>query len=281
MALCPKRRADPAPRLASGQLVLLLLGACLLGDANAGQFERAYVSQSAATLSNWGEKYEHGLGVPADTHRAIRLYCKAAGKGNVDAQYRLGWIYANGRGVRRDDALAAAWFNLAAKQDHEQSRNMLRLIRVKAKPRATCPLGTPTPSSRRSPTQSAARPEIVRLVRDLAPKYDLDPALVLAVIEVESGFNPVARSPKNAQGLMQLIPETAQRFGVRDVWDHEQNLRGGMAYLRWLLDYFKGDVRLALAGYNAGEASVLRHGGVPPYAETQDYVRRVAGKLDL
>ena len=74
-------------------------------------------------------------------------------------------------------------------------------------------------------------------------------------------------------------PATAARFGVRDVWDPEQNLRGGMAYLRWLLGYFKGDLRLALAGYNAGEGAVDRHGGVPPFAETQSYVARIMGKL--
>ena len=102
-------------------------------------------------------------------------------------------------------------------------------------------------------------------MRALAPKYSLDPKLVLAVIEAESNFNPKARSPKNEQGLMQLIPATAQRFGVRNVWDTEQNLRGGMAYLQWLLKHFKGDVKLALAGYNAGEKAVERHGGVPPY----------------
>jgi membrane-bound lytic murein transglycosylase MltF len=88
-----------------------------------------------------------------------------------------------------------------------------------------------------------------------------------------------ARSPKNAQGLMQLIPATAQRFGVRNVWDPEQNLRGGMAYLQWLLQHFKGDVKLALAGYNAGEKAVERHGGVPPYRETQAYVKRIMKRV--
>ena len=107
------------------------------------------------------------------------------------------------------------------------------------------------------------------------------PRARLAVIEAESNFNPRAVSPKNAQGLMQLIPATAVRFGVENVWDPEQNLRGGMAYLRWLLDRFDGDVRLALAGYNAGEQAVHRHGGIPPYNETQDYVRRIARRLNL
>jgi soluble lytic murein transglycosylase-like protein len=82
-------------------------------------------------------------------------------------------------------------------------------------------------------------------------------------------------SPKNAQGLMQLIPETAERFNVRKPFDPEQNIRGGMAYLRWLLAYFKGNVALVAAAYNAGEGAVNRYAGVPPYAETKGYVRRI------
>ena len=123
------------------------------------------------------------------------------------------------------------------------------------------------------------RKKITGLVHKLAPKYSLDPNLVLAVIETESNFNPKALSPKKAQGLMQLIPDTAQRFGVTDPWNPEQNLHGGMAYLRWLLDHFDGDVKLALAGYNAGEKAVERHGGIPPYAETQSYVTRILERI--
>jgi hypothetical protein len=123
------------------------------------------------------------------------------------------------------------------------------------------------------------RNQITGLVHKLAPKYSLDPKLVLALIEAESNFDPKARSPKQAQGLMQLIPQTAERFGVRDPWDVKQNLHGGMAYLRWLLDHFDGDVKLALAGYNAGEKAVERHGGIPPYAETQSYVKRIVKRL--
>ncbi|MFO1189608.1 MAG: lytic transglycosylase domain-containing protein [Alphaproteobacteria bacterium] len=106
-------------------------------------------------------------------------------------------------------------------------------------------------------------------------RYRLDPALVLAVISVESSFRPDAVSAKNAQGLMQLIPATATRFGVRDAFDPEENLRGGMAYLRWLLDHFAGNVQLAVAAYNAGENAVERHRGVPPYAETRAYVKKI------
>jgi len=117
-------------------------------------------------------------------------------------------------------------------------------------------------------------------VHRLAPEYDLDPRLVIAVIEAESGFDPRARSPKGAMGLMQLMPETAKRFGVRDPWDPVQNLRGGMAYLRWLLDHFDGELSLVLAGYNAGEKAVERYRGVPPFGETRRYVQRITRNLE-
>jgi soluble lytic murein transglycosylase-like protein len=120
---------------------------------------------------------------------------------------------------------------------------------------------------------------IVNFVKIVAPEYKLDPALVLAVMATESNFNPIAVSPRNAQGLMQLIPDTARRFNVRNIMDPTQNIRGGMAYLRWLLAYYQGDVTLALAGYNAGEGAVDRYRGVPPYAETRNYVARIVDRL--
>ena len=110
---------------------------------------------------------------------------------------------------------------------------------------------------------------------------EVSPALVLAVIGIESGGRVDAVSTAGAVGLMQLIPATADRFGVTNVWDPVQNLKGGMAYLRWLLDHFEGDLELALAGYNAGEQAVARHGGVPPYPETQAYVKRIQRLLGV
>jgi soluble lytic murein transglycosylase-like protein len=125
---------------------------------------------------------------------------------------------------------------------------------------------------------SSAPPEhrrIVQIVVQEALAFRLDPRLVLAVIRAESAFDPMARSARNAVGLMQLIPETAQRFSVRDPSDPLENVRGGMAYLRWLLAYYRGDVPLVLAAYNAGEGAVDRHRGVPPFAETIGYVQRI------
>jgi soluble lytic murein transglycosylase-like protein len=240
-------------------------------------FQKAISGEDPFMLTAWGRRYEAGVGVDRDPAKAIRLYCKAAKKGDIDAQYQLAQIYAFGRGVAQDRELAAAWTYKAASK-HTQAATLLKLLKFDAKPkrRATCPTG---PGASVVSRPHPASGEIAALVRSLAPRYRLDPNLVLAVVEAESNFNPKARSHKNAQGLMQLIPATAERFGVRDVWDPEQNLRGGMAYLRWLLDYFDGDVKLALAGYNAGEKAVERHGGVPPYRETQAYVKRILRRL--
>ena len=109
----------------------------------------------------------------------------------------------------------------------------------------------------------------------LAPEYQINPVLALAIIRAESNFDPNARSAKNAQGLMQLIPETSARFNVKKPFDPVQNIRGGLSYLRWLLAYFRGDVSLVAAAYNAGEGTVERYRGVPPYAETRAYVQRI------
>ncbi len=110
---------------------------------------------------------------------------------------------------------------------------------------------------------------------------DVSPALVLAVIAVESGGRTTAESDKGAQGLMQLMPDTASRFGVTDSLSSLQNIKGGVAYLNWLLGEFGGDAVLALAGYNAGEGAVRKHGGVPPYAETRDYVPKVLAAFEV
>lgn len=113
------------------------------------------------------------------------------------------------------------------------------------------------------------------LIAQTAREHGIHPELVYAVAAVESSFDPTARSVKGAQGLMQLMPETAERFGVENPFDPADNVRGGVRFLRYLLDLFNGDVRLALAAYNAGENVVLAQGRVPPYAETRNYVSRI------
>ena len=118
-------------------------------------------------------------------------------------------------------------------------------------------------------------------MRIAARRSRVSESLLAAVIAVESAGKVRAVSPKGAQGLMQLIPATAARFGVSSPFDPAQNIAGGAAYLDWLLRRFDGDVMRALAGYNAGEGAVLKHGGVPPYRETRDYVVRVMDAVTL
>jgi soluble lytic murein transglycosylase-like protein len=128
----------------------------------------------------------------------------------------------------------------------------------------------------------APRSPYGELIYDIAVRHSVNPHLVAALIHVESAFNPRAVSPKGAYGLMQLLPETARRFGLtkkKDLFDPVKNLEAGVRYLKWLTNRFGGDVQKILAAYNAGEGAVERFGGIPPYRETQNYVQRIFGLL--
>ena len=264
-----------------------------------------------AQVQRWREEaqaLEHGEnGLPRDPARAATLYCQAARHGDAEAQFALAWMLANGRGIERDDAQAAHLFLAAAEQGLPQAQ---RMIASMGEPRGAPPpclhpppieppkaqlqaaqgaAGKPGMRAGQSlPIQIAAAPPplpanapapIVKFVQFVAPDYKLAPHLVLAIMATESNFNPNAVSPKDAHGLMQLIPDTASRFKVRNIRDPAQNIRGGMAYLRWLMAYFEGDVALVAAAYNAGERAVERYRGVPPYAETRLYVRRILAAM--
>ncbi len=113
------------------------------------------------------------------------------------------------------------------------------------------------------------------IIRSASNRYAVDPDLVRAVIKAESDFNTAARSSKGAQGLMQLMPDTARLHKISNVYDPDENIDGGVRHLRLLLDRYQGDLRLTLAGYNAGVQAVEKYGGVPPYPETREYIRRV------
>ena len=118
--------------------------------------------------------------------------------------------------------------------------------------------------------------DLDRLIRDIGSRHDVDPELIHAVIRQESNYDPFAVSPKGALGLMQLLPSTAERFGVKDVFVPAENIQGGVKYLRYLMDRYPRQAALVLAAYNAGEGAVDRYGGIPPYQETQAYVARIS-----
>ncbi len=244
------------------------------------------------SLLERAQAYERTEDEREGTWQAAILYCEASRLGSAEAQYRLGMQYAFGKGVPESRELAASLFSVAAGQGHDEARKMLETVELTSSRLPPCVLEAvlPEPAPRPVAAVQQARvtnierfletlPEkkmwVVQLVHTLSEWYGIDPRLVLAIITVESNFQVRAVSPKSAMGLMQLIPETAERFNVRDAFDAAQNIRGGVRYLRWLLSYYRGDVTLAVAAYNAGEGAVDRHKGVPPYAETRRYVKRV------
>jgi soluble lytic murein transglycosylase-like protein len=215
---------------------------------------------------------------PASDPVTVAALCRRARLGDAESAYELGWIYAHGQGEMRRDAWAHYLFFSAASKGHEDAR---RLMLTQPWPQADVPDCVRNPPDATAWTGATLRapPHIERLVNRLAPQFGVSPRLALSIIAVESNFDPLARSNKAAMGLMQLIPATARRFGVRDAFDPQQNIRGGLAYLRWLLAYYQGDVRLVAAAYNAGEGAVDRYRGVPPFAETRQYVQRVIARL--
>jgi TPR repeat protein len=279
-------KSGPAPLLSRPRrrlLPALLVAALALapGLARAGE--------PAADFAQ-GLRYETGDGVPRDLHEARQHYCAAAGNGHPAAAYHLGLLFVTGRGVPRNDPVGAAWLRFAARHGHPQAQAALdRLGGLEPAPRPTGCVGVapgtveaaapPAPASAPAPVRVAlpliAPRRIARLAARIGRKNKVDPVLVLAIIHAESGFESDAVSPKNAQGLMQLMPDTAERFGVKNVLDPVDNITGGTRYLRWLLAYFKGNLPLVLAGYNAGEGAVTRYGGIPPYPETVAYVEKI------
>jgi TPR repeat protein len=266
------------------RLCLLASGLALAASAAAGsEVPGSTKADVAPSLVAQARAYEHGEGVAKDQIRAAALYCEAARGGDAEAQFGLGWMYANGRGIGRNDAIAASLFALAAEQDHAGARKALQFISGERDNLPDCMRPDEPQVAEQSPEPEfdpfanlpPDKQKIAAIVTTIAPTFAVAPRLALAVITVESNFDPKAQSPKNARGLMQLIPDTASRFHVRNPFDIRDNLRGGLAYLRWLLSYYRGEVALAAAAYNAGEGIVDKYRGVPPYPETRSYVQRV------
>lgn len=224
---------------------------------------------------------------------AARLHCTAAAHGSLEAQFQLARLYLGPLRARRGYDTGHVLLALAAQRGHERAAALLGSIRrplpgdidshlppclfasaalPRAEFEAVVPHAVVEHFIEGLPRQHRAH---ARLVQRLAPRYNVDARLALAIVRAESNFDPNARSPRNAMGLMQLIPDTAERFGVRDPFDPEQNVRGGLAYLKWLIARYDGDIARVAGAYNAGEGTVDRYGGVPPYVETEEYVRRI------
>lgn len=229
--------------------------------------------------------------------KAANLYCEAARYGSSEGLYRLGMLYAFGRGVAANREYAANLFGIASTHGHFEAQKMLESIEISTYVTPPCVLEAVAPerAPRLQTNQTQGSPAIdayiaklpknkrwvVDLVDTFADWYQVDSKLVLSIITAESNFKVRAQSNKEAQGLMQLIPATAERFNVKNAFNASQNIKGGVKYLRWLLAYYRGDVTLAVAAYNVGERAVDRHKGVPPYKETQGYVKKVMGLYQL
>jgi soluble lytic murein transglycosylase-like protein len=126
-----------------------------------------------------------------------------------------------------------------------------------------------------APVTTSDPSQFDELINNSSERYGVDPALVRAVVKAESNFNQAARSPKGAQGLMQLMPDTARLYNIANAYDPIENIEGGVQHLRLLIDRYRGNLQLALAAYNAGIQAVEKYGGIPPFTETREYVKRV------
>ena len=223
--------------------------------------------------------------------KAANMYCEASRYGSAEAIYRLGMLYAFGRGVPANKDYAANLFGIAAMHGHFEAQKMLETIEIRTQDTPLCVLQAVAPEHapkheylaiKGSPgidAYVASLPKnkrwVVNLVDTIADWYKVDSKLVLSIITAESNFKVRAKSNADAHGLMQLIPATSDRFNVKNAYDASQNIKGGVKYLRWLLSYFRGDVTLTIAAYNAGEGAVDKYKGMPPYKETRAYVKKV------
>jgi len=262
------------PTLFTTRTFLLLLTLC---SAAAAQDE--VEAPRVLALLAQADAAERGIGLRRSDRLAIDLYCDAGSLGSAEAYFRIGRILAQ-RSYPKP-GLANAHLALAARLGHHGALDLYDANGGRADDDAIC---TDVDEDEGVPEFDVesyidalipAKQRIAALIRKHAARYGVDIRFALAVALAESNLEASAVSPKNAQGVMQLIPETSARFGVKNAFNAEQNIRGGLAYLKWLDARFNGNRRLVAAAYNAGEGVVERYGDVPPYPETRDYVRRV------
>jgi len=273
-----------------------LIFASFLACAELSQHESEVFNNEPPVIKNLLRQaalLERGEPSVENDWQAARLYCAASRFGSAEGQFRLGMLYAAGKGVPVDGELAAAMFVIASQQGHHAAQQMLNTVKLKAldlppcvtaevEPEKAPPMVPPVVEiDRYVANLPADKRWLLDLVATISGWYKVDPKLVLSIISVESNFAVGAQSAKQAQGLMQLIPETAERFNVKNAFNASQNIRGGVAYLRWLLAYFEGDVALAVAAYNAGEGAVNKYEGIPPFAETRRYVKEVQQRYPI
>ncbi|MCB2264360.1 MAG: transglycosylase SLT domain-containing protein [Candidatus Thiosymbion ectosymbiont of Robbea hypermnestra] len=260
-------------RAVTAALPILLLALLVLPGTFAGppSFEQIRASDDGKELTAWGRRSIQGT--TKDHPQAVKLFCRAACRGDVDAKFELGRLYTFGEGVRRDWGRAAAWHREAVEGGHPEAQGMLAVLGMQDENVAACPLYVPGGSY-------PGFEKVARRVQTMAPDYRLAPDLVLALIEAESRFDPQARSPKGALGLMQLMPGTVKLCDIKieNALKPQQNLKCGMTYLRRLIDRFKR-VDWALAAYNAGPGKVRQHKGIPPIRQTQKYVERILERI--
>jgi soluble lytic murein transglycosylase-like protein len=253
-------------RLARAGVLLGLLALAMLpprthaSEPALKQLETKAAIGDVSALNELANRLELGIGMTPDPGRAMALFCRAALAGSRTATFHVaGWLLSPD-GPDYDPALAAAWL-------HRQQR----MERGIAPPRGNAPACPTDTATGLVPAASA----LARVIEQVSRHYGVDPDLVKAVIEVESSYRGDAVSPAGAAGLMQLMPESAQRLNVTNRFDVEQNLRGGVQYLARLLHTYPGQLSLALAAYNAGEGPVNRCGCVPAIPETMEYVNRI------
>ena len=284
--------------------IIIFFSTCLLFNANNAiafsQNELETFDNEPPLIKDLLEKASLLVGDDKDSDsswKAANYYCEAARYGSAEGIYRLGMLYAFGQGVPANRDYAANLFGIAAAHGHFEAQKMLETIAIDTNLTPACVLEAVAPE--RAPVIVAVASQqfdevqsspaidayikrlpknkrwVVDLVETIATWHQVDSKLVLSIITAESNFKVAAVSDKDAHGLMQLIPATAERFNVKNAYDASQNIKGGVRYLRWLLSYFRGDVTLAVAAYNAGEGAVNKYKGVPPYKETQAYVKKV------